>query len=170
MKNLSIVLAIAAIMSIPGSMVIPQAFAGTDALGTVNVLGACEVVASGGMAYGSLSPLQGASAEQTVNLSNSGNLDSTTLVAGSDWDQTTPAAPVEMLVGTTHYDLASDNTQNGYDNNKTPLTITPASLTTLIGQAAATPTFWQLEVLLEAGASGFEGAIEQTVTFSFSCA
>jgi len=169
MKNLCIVLAIAAIMSIPGSMVIPQAFAGTDALGIVTIVGACEVVASGGMAYGSLSPLTGASSEQTVNLSNSGNLDSDTLVAGTDWDQSTPAGVVEMLVGTTHFSLASDNSQDGYDNNKTPLTNTPVTLTTVSGQATATPTFWQLEVLLESGASGFEGAIQQTVTFSFSC-
>jgi len=166
MKNLCIVLAIAAIMSIPGSMVIPQAFAGPNtSLGTVTVTGACEVVTSGGMAYGSLSPLSVASGEQTVNLANSGNLDSVTLVAGTDWDQSTPATPVEMLVGTTHYSLSSPSTYAA----KTPLTTSAVSLTTLIGQATATPTFWQLSVLLESGASGFEGSIQQTVTFSFSC-
>jgi len=170
MKNLCIIIAIAAIMSIPGSMVIPQAFAGTanTSLGTVTVIGACEIVTSGGMAYGSLSPISGASPEQTVNLGNSGNLGSITLVAGTAWDQQVPVAPVEMLVGVTHYSLGSDDSQAGYDA-KTALTGGAVALTTVGAQTVALPTFWQLEILLVGGSSGFAGSLEQTVTFSFSC-
>lgn len=167
MKNICIIIAIAAIMSIPGSMVIPQAFAGNTSLGSVTVIGACEVVTSGGMGYGSLSPLTGASVEQTVNLSNSGNLGSSTSVSGTDWDQTIPAAPVEMLVGTTHYSESSDNTQNGYDN-KSVLSGAPGALSNLLAQSNY-DTFWQLQIVLESGASGFAGTLEQTVTFAFSC-
>ncbi len=168
MKNLCIVIAIAAIMSIPGSMIIPQAFAQANvATGTVIVLGACEVVTSGGMAYGSLSPLTGASAEQTVNLSNSGNLASLTGVLGTDWDQATPIGTVEMLVGTTHYSETSVDSQAGYDG-KLVLTTSSVSISNVDAQSNYN-TFWQLEVLLESGASGFAGTLEQTVTFSFSC-
>ena len=169
MKNLCIVLAIAAIMSIPGSMVIPQAFAGPTAtsIGSVTVIGACEVVTSGGMAYLNLSPLSGASAEQTVNLSNSGNLASLTGVSGTDWDQASPATPVEMLVGTTHYSETSNNSQAGYDG-KLVLTGSSVTLSDVLAQGDF-DTFWQLEILLQGGSSGFEGALVQTVTFDFSC-
>jgi len=171
MKNLCIVIAIAAIMSIPGSMVIPQAFAGPTAtsIGSVTVIGACEVVTDGGMAYGNLSPLTGASAEQTVNLSNSGNLASDTGVSGTDWDQSPTSTPVEMFVGTTHYSetALTGTNQDGYDG-KLILTSSSVGLSD-VGAQSNFDTFWQLEILLQGGSSGFEGALLQTVTFDFSC-
>ncbi len=123
----------------------------------------CEINITGDLNFGTQDPLSGPGVEKTVILSNGELLASVVNVFGTDWND--GAGPAEMDVGQTRFGLASDTY-----GNKTPLPLiaSPASLTTINGNSNS-DTFWQLDVVLNAGSKSFTGIVQNVVTFEFGC-
>ena len=123
----------------------------------------CEVNLTGDLNFGTQDPPSGPSIEKTVNISNGELLDAVVSVFGTDWNDGT--GPAEMNVGQTRFGLAPD-----VYGNKTPLPLisSPESLTTVNG-GTNSDTFWQLDIVMNAGSETFTGEVQQTVTFGFAC-
>lgn len=127
---------------------------------TAIIIGVCGLVPTPiAIVYGSLTP-NAESADQTVALTNAGNVQGTVSVRGSDWSGA--LSQQAMLVGATHYSLSSGQ---AYDA-KTALTSTNAQLTT-INPLATVNSYWQLKATLEDETT--VGEVVQTVTFTSAC-
>lgn len=139
---------------------IPAAHAQVAVPSTATILGVCGVTPLPiAINYGILAP-SAASEDQTLQLTNPGNVQATVLVKGTDWS--TATSPTAMLVGATHYSLTSGQS---YDS-KIALTGSDTQLTTL---SPLTPknTFWQLTATLN-DPTAF-GPAEQIVTLTGQC-
>jgi hypothetical protein len=151
--------AIFASIALIATTTIPAAHA-QEVTSTAIILGVCGLVPTPPtIVYGSLAP-NAESADQTVALANSGNVQGTVSVRGSDWSSAlfTDA----MLVDATHYSLSSGQAYSA----KTALTDTDAELTT-IDPLTTVDTYWQLKAVLNEPT--VVGEVIQTVTFTNAC-
>jgi hypothetical protein len=150
-------------MSFFGILVIPSASA-VDVTGTVTLLGVCGVtpVTGSPIVYGVVAPYT-ESSDQTLSITNPGNVQSSISVKGTAWNAVAGPTGV-MLVGSTHYTTSSAQPYS----SKTALTGTDASLTTLTPLQTKN-SFWQLKTDLVSGNADFVGAATQTVTLTASC-
>jgi hypothetical protein len=138
---------------------IPAAHA-QEVTSTATILGVCGLVPTPPtIVYGSLAP-NAESADQTVALANTGNVQGTISVRGSDWSDVLFSDA--MIVGATHYSLSSGQAYSA----KTALTGTDAQLTT-IDPVTTVNTYWQLKAVLNQPTA--LGATIQTVTFTSAC-
>lgn len=139
---------------------IPAAHAQVAVPSTATILGVCGVTpVPTAINYGVLAP-GAASSDQTLQLTNAGNVQATVLVKGTDWS--TATSSTAMLVGATHYSLTSGQS---YDS-KTALTGSDAQLTTL-NALQSKNTFWQLTATLNDPTA--VGPAEQIVTLTGQC-
>ena len=178
MKKINFIIMISAIMMLSLAPLLQEATAQT-VVGTVTVDGNCELVITGDLIFGNLSPLLNpTSDEATVNLANSGNFQSITSVAGTQWQNTPPTPVDQMDVDQTVYDISSHIT-NGpdagnseaddatdYGTYASSLAIGPGGIVN-VQPASNDDTFWRVQLSLLN--SAFTGDIEQDVTFSFNC-
>jgi len=178
MKKINFIIMISAIMMLSLAPLLQEATAQT-VVGSVTVDGNCELVITGNLVFGNLNPLSNpTSDEATVNLANSGNFQSITSVAGTQWQDTTGSPADQMNVGQTVFDVTSQITNppdgsnaeaddvTDYGNYGSSLALAPGGITN-VQPASNDDTFWRVQILLLN--SAFSGDIEQDVTFSFNC-
>lgn len=152
--------AIFASIALIATTTIPAAHAQVSVPSTATILGVCGVTpVPPAINYGILAP-GAASSDQTLQLTNAGNVQATVLVKGTDWS--TATSSTAMLVGATHYSLTSGQSYE----SKTALTGSDTQLTTL---SPVTPknTFWQLTATLNDPTA--VGPAEQIVTLTGQC-
>jgi hypothetical protein len=156
-KFIAVVALIASIALL--STVIPAAHA-VDVPSTATILGVCGLTTvPPAISYGVLAP--GAeSSDQTLRITNTGNVQATVLVRGTAWS--TASILNAMPVTATHYSLTPGQ---AYES-KTALTGTDTQLTTLT-PLQAKDTFWQLKITLSD--PNAVGPVTQTVTLTGQC-
>jgi hypothetical protein len=131
-----------------------------DVPSTATILGVCGLTTvPTAINYGILAP-DAESSDQTLQISNTGNVQATVLVKGTAWS--TATIPNAMLVGATHYTLTSGQAYG----SKTALTGTDTQLTTLTALQQKN-TFWQLKATLND--PNAVGPATQTVTLTGQC-
>ena len=176
MKNMNKILTLvifAAVFSIPMSLGLQEAFAGTDPdfvpVGTITIAATCGVDETGTIAYVSLN-VGGTTTntdEQIISIENTGNRNVDVIVSATDW--TNQASPFQqiMLAGVTHYST-TDDTAYG---SQTTMTLTPATTNVVSGQIpqSTVEVFHKVSVVLVAAASTFQATAVQTETFAFDC-
>ena len=139
---------------------IPAAHAQVSVPSTATILGVCGVTpVPSAINYGALAP-NAASSDQTLQLTNPGNVQATVLVKGTDWSTATISNA--MLVSATHYSLTSGQSYA----SKTALTGTDTQLTTL-NALQQKNTFWQLTATLNDPTA--VGPATQVVTLTGQC-
>jgi hypothetical protein len=139
---------------------IPAAHAQVNVPSTATILGVCGVTpVPTAINYGALAP-SAASSDQTLQLTNPGNVQATVLVKGTDWSTATISNA--MLVSATHYSLTSGQSYA----SKTALTGTDTQLTTL-NALQQKNTFWQLTATLNDPTA--VGPATQVVTLTGQC-
>jgi hypothetical protein len=159
------VLVIAALIASIGllSTAIPAAHA-VDVPSTATIIEVCALEVTTippAISYTpALAPNQ-VSSEQTLQISNIGNVQEDVLVRGTDWSIPLVSSNA-MLVSATHYSLASGQ---AYES-KTALTGTDTQLTTLTALQQQN-TFWQLKATLNDPNAA--GEATQVVTLTGQC-
>lgn len=155
-KIIPIIASIAAAGLLPA--VIPAAHA-VNVPSTATILGVCGLaVTPPAIDYGVLAP-GAVSSQQTVELTNTGNVQAAVLVRGTDWS--TASIANAMPVTATRYSLAS-----GDYASKTALTGIDEQLTNLTPLESRN-TYWQLSVILSDPAA--VGPTTQVLTVTERC-
>ena len=177
MKNMNKILTIViftAVFSIPMSLGLQEAFAGTDPdfvpVGTITIAATCGVDATGIIAYVSLN-VGGTTTngdEQIISIENTGNRNVNVIVSATDW--TNQASPFQqiMFANVTHYSIVDDTAYG----SQTKMTKTGVGTTDVVlGQIpqSTVEVFHKVSVVLVAAASTFQATAEQTETFAFDC-
>jgi hypothetical protein len=141
------------------SATIPYAHA-LDVPSTATILGVCGLTTiPPAISYGVLAP-NAESSDQTLQITNTGNVQATVLVRGTAWSTATISNA--MLVGATHYSLTSGQAYG----SKTALTSTDEQFTTLTALQQRN-TFWQLKATLNDPTA--VGPATQVVTLTGQC-
>lgn len=141
------------------STAIPYANA-LDVPSTATILGVCGLVTvPTAISYGVLAP-DAESSDQTLQITNTGNVQASVLVKGTAWSTATISNA--MLVSATHYSLTSGQPYG----SKTALTGTDTQLTTLNGLQQKN-TLWQLKATLNDPTA--VGPATQVVTLTGQC-
>jgi hypothetical protein len=135
----------------------------TEVPSTVEIIGVCGLLTDPlALDYGFLAPNDESTPDRTLELTNTGNVQTDVLVRGTNWNVVTPTAiPNAMPVSATHYSLTSGQAYG----SKTALTAADTQLTTLSGLQVQN-TFWQLKATLNEPAVG---VATQTVTLTIEC-
>jgi hypothetical protein len=134
-----------------------------DVTSTATILGVCGLTTvPAAISYDNLAP-DAESSDQTLQITNTGNVQATVLVKGTAWSTVTaPTITNAMLVSATHYSLTPGQAYS----SKTSLTGTDTQLTTLTALQQK-DSFWQLKATLNNPAT--VGAVTQTVTLTGQC-
>jgi hypothetical protein len=141
------------------STAIPYAHA-VDVPSTATIIGVCGLTTlPTAINYGVLAP-DAESSDQTLQITNTGNVQASVLVRGTAWS--TATIPNAMLVGATHYSLTPGQAYG----SKTALTGTDTQLTTLTALQQQN-TFWQLKATLND--PNAVGPATQVVTLTGQC-
>jgi hypothetical protein len=141
------------------SSAIPYAHA-LDVPSTATILGVCGLTTvPTAINYGVLAP-DAESSDQTLQIRNTGNVQASVLVKGTDWSTATILNA--MPVTATHYTLTSGQSYA----SKTALTGSDAQLTTLTALQQKN-TFWQLRATLSD--PNAVGPTTQVVTLTAQC-
>jgi hypothetical protein len=141
------------------STAIPYAYA-LDVPSTATILGVCGLTTvPTTINYGVLAP-DAESSDQTLQIRNTGNVQATVLVKGTDWSTATILNA--MPVTATHYTLTSGQSYA----SKTALTGSDTQLTTLTALQNKN-TFWQLRATLSDPTA--VGPTTQVVTLTGQC-
>jgi hypothetical protein len=142
------------------SMAVPYVHAQVNVPSTATIFGVCGLVTvPTAINYGILAP-NAESSDQTLQITNTGNVQTNVLVRGTDWS--IPLISNAMLVGATHYSLTSGQAYG----SKTALTGTDTQLTTLTALQQKN-TFWQLKATLNDPTA--VGPTTQVVTLTGQC-
>lgn len=142
------------------SMAVPYVHAQSSVPSTATVIGVCGLVTvPTAIDYGVLAP-NAESSDQTLQITNTGNVQATVLTRGTDWS--IPLNLNAMLVSATHYSLTSGQAYG----SKTALTGTDTQLTTLTALEQKN-TFWQLRATLNDPT--VVGLTTQVVTLTGQC-
>lgn len=189
MKIVQIALVIAAIMSFPGTVMFQEANAAggsENEVASVIVEGACELDITGGpLNFGTLNVLDNPTSEETtLTLTNTnGNAGAITNVWATDWtdQQTTPQ--VQMQSTTTRADTTSHpSTSDGdpaIDEANDAATIasyaislvdaSPGDSLTTVPAGGNDVINFRLQLLLDSPTTYSGSALDQQITFSFTC-
>jgi len=174
MNKILTVVIFTAVISIPMSLGLQEAFAGTavdiEPVGTITILATCGTDATGTIAYTSLnvgSTTNNAN-EQIIVIENTGNRNVDVIVSATDW--TNQASPFQqiMLAGVTHYSIVDDT---AYGTQTTMLKTGVGTTDVVVGLTPQSfeSVFHKVSIVLVAAASTFQATAVQTETFAFDC-
>ncbi|GFN39713.1 MAG: hypothetical exported protein [Marine Group I thaumarchaeote] len=174
MNKISTLVMFFAVLSIPMSLGLQEAFAGvaTSATptGTITILATCGATASGNIIYTSLgvgSTTNNAN-EQVVTITNTGNRNVDVIVSATDWTDTVTAFPVVMLAGVTHFSTTADTAYGTQTTMPKTGTATENVVLGLTPQSTQ-DVFHKVSIVLVPAQSTFQATAEQTETFAFDC-
>ena len=173
MNKISTLVMFFAVLSIPMSFGLQEAFAGTspDAtpLATVTINPTCGTTAAGTLNYPALDV--GATTsnadEREILITNTGNRAVDVIVGATVWTNTIATFQTVMLASATHFSTV-DNTGYGA---QTVMALSPATVNVVSGLAAAgtTTMFHKVSIVLVTGQEAFQLSAEQTETIAFNC-
>ena len=177
MKNMNKILTLvifAAVFSIPMSLGLQEAFAGTDPdfvpVGTITIAATCGVDETGTIAYVSLN-VGGTTTntdEQIISIENTGNRNVDVIVSATFWTNTVSPFQNVMTPGVTHYSIL-DNT--AYGSQTTMLETGVGTTDVVLGLTPQTivGVFHKASIVLVPAEADFSLTAEQTETFAFNC-
>lgn len=159
-KIIAITVILAGMFFMPMS-IFQESNAKSTTTGSVTILPTCGLtfVSGAPISYGSLTP-DATSANQTLTISNTGNVLGTLAINGTNWKDAGNIS--HILVNFTKF--TGKTTTTSYDN-KISLNALPTTVGTVL--PGNNSTTWQLKAHLSN--LPFSGSLTQTMDFSFTC-
>jgi len=174
MNKITTIVMFFAVASIPMSMGLQEAFAGTSTdavtVGTVTIASTCGTTAAGTLDYPGLNV--GATTtdqdEREILITNTGNRNVDVIVSATDWTDQADPFPEVMLVGVTHYAIV-DNTAYGAQTTMLETGVGTTNVISGLLPQATTTMFHKISIVLVPAQASFASTAEQTETIAFDC-
>ncbi len=174
MNKILTVVIFSAVFSIPMSLGLQEAFAGTSTefapVGTVTILATCGTDATGTIAYPSLNVGSTTTNgdEQIIVIENTGNRNVDVIVSATDWENAASPFQQIMLAGVTHFSIV-DDTAYGTQTIMPKTGVSTENVVSGLTPQSTENVFHKVSIVLVAAASTFQATAEQTETFAFDC-
>jgi len=173
MNKISTLVMFFAVLSIPMSLGLQEAFAGTSPsfapVGTVTINPTCGTTASGTLNYLSLD-VGGTTTDATereIVITNTGNKAVDVIVGATPWTNTISPGQTVMLASVTHFSILADTAYG----TQAVMPTSPSTVKVIddLGAGLSITMFHKVSIVLVTGEKDFSLTAQQTETVAFNC-